>query len=69
VLRPDIFHHLSRQAQIEHMHHGVSRLAKSGIFLPSFHVSDFSLVLQNIEMRVQSYGIFVSISDLSLLFY
>jgi hypothetical protein len=30
----------------------VSRLAKSGIFLPSFHVPDFSLFLQNIEMRV-----------------
>jgi len=41
-------------------------LAKSGIFLPSFHVPDFSLFLQNREMRVQSYGIFVSISDFSL---
>ena len=41
----------------------VSRLAKSGIFLPEFHVPDFSLFLQHREMRVQTSGIFVSISD------
>jgi hypothetical protein len=50
-----------------YMRHAVSPLAKSGIFLPSSHVPNFSIVLQNIEMRVQRDGIFVSISDVSLL--
>ena len=45
----------------------VSRLAKSGIFLPEFHVPDFSRFLQKIAMRVQRSGIFVSSSDVSLL--
>jgi len=67
VRLPDIFRHRSQPAQIEHMRHVVSRLAKSGIFLPEFHVPDFSLVLQNIERRFQRYGIFVSSSDFSLL--
>jgi hypothetical protein len=44
-------------------------LAKSGIFLPEFHVPDFSLFLQNIDRRVQRDGIFVSINDFSLLSY
>ena len=64
-----MFRNLSRHAQSGYMSHVVSLLAKSGIFLPEFHVPDFSLFLQNIEMRVQSYGIFLSISDFSLLSY
>jgi hypothetical protein len=65
----EIFRPLSRPAQIGDLSHVVSRLAKSGIFLPSSYVPEFSLVLQNREMRVQRYGIFVSISDVFLLFY
>ena len=45
----------------------VSRLAKSGIFLPEFHVPDFSRFLQHREISVQRDGIFVSINDSSLL--
>jgi len=67
VLLPEIFRPLSRQAQIDHRSHMVSRLAKSGIFLPEFHVPDFSRFLQKIAMRVQRSGIFVSSSDVSLL--
>jgi len=32
----------------------VSRLAKSGIFLPEFHVPDFSRFLQHREMRFRA---------------
>jgi hypothetical protein len=67
VRLPEIFRHLSRQAQIDHRSPVVSRLAKSGIFLPEFHVPDFSRFLQHREMRVQRSGIFLSSSDFSLL--
>jgi hypothetical protein len=65
----ELFRHLSRPAPIGDMRHVVSRLAQSGIFLPYFHVPDFSLFLRNREMRVQRDGIFVSSSNVSLLSY